>query len=106
MMEKLRAGFNLIDQRQDKSDNLKFRIGGERVQSRRRFSRIICGKTDAYPRRYVKAWMAVDAETGLECDANEENGAHIADAVAWVTRAYFGGRIELCKQGVHRKEHT
>jgi len=51
-----------------------------------------------------KPWMAVDAETGLECDANEENGAHIADAVAWVTRAYFGGRIELCKQGVHSQE--
>jgi DNA polymerase type B, organellar and viral len=59
-----------------------------------------------------KPWLAIDAETGVERTEKRQNDKHSkyqhdeyeADAVAWVTRTYFGGRIELCKQGVHQKE--
>jgi DNA polymerase type B, organellar and viral len=39
-------------------------------------------------------WFALDADTGLETKA---------DALNWVFHARFGGRIELCKQGVSHR---
>jgi hypothetical protein len=105
MMENLRAGFKLIERATGQERQLEISNWWGAGAIAQVLLKNYLGKRPTHILGDMsKPWLALDAGTGIECDANDGNGEYVADAVAWVTRAYFGGRIELCKQGVHRKE--
>lgn len=90
MMEQLRAGLKFIDPASGEEKQLQVRNwwgAGAIAQA------LLKAYLGPRPRHILgdmsRPWLAENNES--------------ADALEWVTYARFGGRIELCKQGVHKK---
>jgi DNA polymerase type B, organellar and viral len=104
MMEKLRSGFKFTDPATGEERQLEISNWWGAGAIAQALLKMYLGKKPAHILGDMsKPWLAIDAQTGLERDTFEDDGRYSADALAWVTHARFGGRIELCKQGVSRR---
>jgi hypothetical protein len=95
MMEKLRGGFNYPDPVSGEEVQLKIRNWwGAGAIAQALLKQYLGPEPRAVLGDMSGPWFALDADTGLETKA---------DALNWVFHARFGGRIELCKQGVSHR---
>lgn len=104
MMELLRSGLKFTDPATGQEKHLKITNWWGAGAIAQALLKVYLGPK---PRHILgdmsKPWLALDAKTGIVRDNLDKDGRYAADALAWVTHARFGGRIELCKQGVSHK---
>jgi hypothetical protein len=96
MMTKLREGFNIPNPATGEPEQLKIRNWWGAGAIAQALLKKNLGPRPAHILGDMsKPWPAIDAVTG---EARPDK-----DALDWATYARFGGRIELCMQGVSRK---